>query len=247
MQRLASQPRQFQQIVHHHTHVHRALLDALEVLARRGGELASQLFLEHLREAVHVAQRRAQVVGHGVRERLELPVRGRQLAGALGHTALQVLVQTADLLERRPQPSLRRLQLVPRLVTLDRVADRARQQIAVHLPLDEIVLRAVAHRRDGQRFIAQAGEHDDRHVGRVGPDRRERAEAGAVGQGQVEQDDVDAAGAQPLERGREPPDALQLERPRPVRERLLDEQDVTRVVLHEEDLEGGRHPISVAA
>ena len=45
----------------------------------------------------------------------------------------------------------------------DRVDDHARQGIRAQLPLRQIIMRAPFHRLDGDRLVAAAGQHDERH------------------------------------------------------------------------------------
>ena len=73
----------------------------------------------------------------------------------------------------------------------DGVADGAGQQPAVHLALDEIILRAVPDGVDGELFVGQSGQDDDGHVGRLGENGLERPESPAVGEIEVQQDQVD--------------------------------------------------------
>ena len=72
-------------------------------------------------------------------------------------------------------------------LALDRVLHRAQQQLAVEAALDEVVLRPALHRGERERLVVVAGEHDDRHRGRVRVDLGEGLQAMAVGQRQVEQ------------------------------------------------------------
>src|SRR5258706_1435833 len=86
-----------QHVVDELTHPLRRGAHAAEVVERLRLEDVSVVLDERLREAVDALERRPQVVRHGVAERRELTVRGLELRGALRDTALQPLVQRADL------------------------------------------------------------------------------------------------------------------------------------------------------
>ena len=72
----------------------------------------------------------------------------------------------------------------------DGVADRADQQMIVHLALDEVVLRAGLHGLDRALFVVVAREDDDRHIAHLGVHGEESLQPPAVGQAEVEQDYV---------------------------------------------------------
>ncbi len=92
---LAGQAGEPQQPIDEHIHRPARVGDAVEVAERLGAEHGAAL-LDHLgAEAVDRAQRRAQVVRHRVGEGLELLVGRAQLAGALEHALLELLVEAA--------------------------------------------------------------------------------------------------------------------------------------------------------
>ena len=57
---------------------------------------------EHLAETVDTAQRRAQIVCHGVTERFELAIRLLKRGRSLHHSLFELCVQLLDLLELLP-------------------------------------------------------------------------------------------------------------------------------------------------
>ena len=59
-------------------------------------ELRGVLLQQDLAESVDRAQRRAQVVGHGIGERFQFAVGHFQFVRALGHATLEILVQAAQ-------------------------------------------------------------------------------------------------------------------------------------------------------
>ena len=81
------------------------------------------------------------------------------------------------------------------LVPLDGVADCARQRRALESALDQVVLRAQLQRLHRPLLVVEAGEDDDRQVGRALARPQQRVEALAVGQAEVEQDDVEISSA----------------------------------------------------
>jgi len=71
-------------------------------------------------------------------------------------------------------------------VPFERVVDRADQQVARDVVLDEVVLCAALDRLDADLAVVEAGEDDHREHPRLVDDGGERVEAGAVRQVQVQ-------------------------------------------------------------
>ena len=90
---LPPEPRQVQEVVDEQPHLAGAVAHPAQIVARLVGQLAAVLVDQQLGEAVDAPQRRAQVVGHRVGERLELLVRGFQLRGPLADAPLELLGQ----------------------------------------------------------------------------------------------------------------------------------------------------------
>ena len=124
-------------------------------------------------------------------------------------------------------------------MALDRVPNRAGQKIGICLALDEVVLGAAVHGPGREQLVPQAGEDDDRDLGRAGVDGGKGLDPPAVGQRQVQQHDIDAAALDALKRCPEPIDVLDLVGvPQAVGERLPNQAGVPGVVLDQEDLDG---------
>ena len=98
---------------------------------------------------------------------------------------------------------------------LDGVADRTHQQVVVHLAFDQIVLRPGLHGLDRGALVVMAREHDDRHVAGVGVHGEEGFQPLAVGQAEVQQDDVELLLGAALDGRREQLDLDQVEGPVP--------------------------------
>ena len=94
---LPRQPRQLQQVVDEPSHALRGVADAGEVVLAGLVEALAPVLAQRLSEAVDAAQRRAQVVRHGIAERLELAVEQHLFV----HGALELEVD-------RPQLALAR-------------------------------------------------------------------------------------------------------------------------------------------
>ena len=80
-----------------------------------------------------------------------------------------------------------------RTLALDGVANRAQDRAPVALPLHEIVLDAAVQDLDGVILVALAAEHDDRHERTGFLDLLHALGAAAVGEVEIEQDDVELA------------------------------------------------------
>jgi hypothetical protein len=78
-----------------------------------------------------------------------------------------------------------------RLLALDGIADRATEQVAVRVALDEIVLSALVHGLDGHALVLLAAQDDDRNVGRAGSHGLQALEAACVRQREVQEDAVE--------------------------------------------------------
>ena len=126
---------------------------------------------------------------------------------------------------------------------LDRVAERARQVLAVRFALDEIVLRAVLHRGDRQVGFGRRRQHDDGNARRRREHPADGVEAGAVGQVQIEENGVEARGLQQGDRIGERAAPLDVDLRRRFRQRRAKDMCVQVVVFDEENADRlRRHP-----
>ena len=102
-------PRQGKQAVDEVGHFLGVEEDLLEPVLRFGVELVLVRVEQHLRESVHSAQRRAQVVGHGVAECLQLTIRGLGRVLRVGQRDLgaALLGDVPRNLRDRPRPAPR--------------------------------------------------------------------------------------------------------------------------------------------
>jgi hypothetical protein len=138
-------------------------------------------------------------------------------------------------------------QLQPRALALDRVADRSSQDGAVHLSLDEEILRPLLYHPNRETIVAQAREHDDGHVGGQVGDCGKRPVALAVGQREIDEHDVDRRVPETRERALEPIHPLHRVRGgRDVAQQLENQSGVPGIVFDEEHLDRvcshvGRH------
>ena len=94
----------------------------------------------------------------------------------------------------------------------DGVADGALEVLARDIALDQVVLNALMDRLHRQDFIVLAGKHNDRNVGRVLHDPAKRIGAAAVGKVQIQQHDGRRFPVQEVEAGRQPGDAIHVDR-----------------------------------
>ena len=127
------------------------------------------------------------------------------------------------------------LQRLPGPLALDGVADDAHHHLAIHHPLDQIVLRAPLHRFDAHRFVIHACQHHNGHLWRLGPHPGQRVQPLAVRQPQIQEDHVRRFLVQALQRGGEPLGDLETRFAPHVGQHLLDEPRVSPVVLDQQD------------
>ena len=122
---------------------------------------------------------------------------------------------------------------------LARVAHGPHQPARVDHPLDQIVLGPDLHRLDGDLLVGHDAEHDHhRHVGGPGVEAAQGLQPHAVGQAQVEEDDVGRAGRHPGDGGGQRLHALHLEgHPPRLLEQLSDQPGVGAVVLDDQGLD----------
>ena len=166
------------------------LLDALErlldlarrrsrALRRRAAPLHGAQFRERHREllvALHELLLRLPPLRDFA---LELVIHGFQFRRPLLHARLQPgIVQPPGHL-----PAL----------ALDRILDRAQQELHVHMPLHEVILRALLHQLDGRRHIRDPAQDHDRHIRRSFIHPVKGRDSGAVRQRQIQQHDVPPA------------------------------------------------------
>src|SRR3989442_1223882 len=97
LERPARHARQLEQILYQLGHVLRRGAYSRQVALGIAGKVLREIVDQRLAEPVDRAQRRAQVVGHRIGERLELPVGHLQLRGALVHPVLELRVEAQDL------------------------------------------------------------------------------------------------------------------------------------------------------
>ncbi len=114
---------------------------------------------------------------------------------------------------------------------------RAQQQLAVEAALHQVVLRAALHRVQRHGLVVVAGQHDDRHGGRMRVHARERFQPEGIGQRQIEQHEPGLAAREVLEAARQAVGGVEVKRRRRVlADHLQDEPRVARVVLDQEDV-----------
>ena len=82
-------------------------------------------------------------------------------------------------------------------MTLDRVAQRAHDQLGVGYALHQVVLRAEAQRAHGELLVRLRRHRDDRHGGRGDARARERFEPLPFLEREIEQHCVEAVVAEP--------------------------------------------------
>ena len=122
----------------------------------------------------------------------------------------------------------------------DGVGDHAPEGLLVHGALDDVFLRPGAHGVEAERLAFVAGEEDDRRGGRVFGQAAEGGHAFAVGEGEIGEDDVEDSLLEHGEgflHGAGDDDVQSCAGGRLV-ERLLEQQRVEFVVLHEQDARG---------
>ena len=160
-------------------------------------------------------------MGDGVRKRLQLPVGRHQLPGALFHASLEIGIQGPD--------------LHLGALALDGVPDGAHEQVPIEFPLDQVILRALPDRAHGGLRVVPAGEHHDRDPGSGTANVCERFESPAVGEGQVQENEVRPSAAQDLQPGSEAVRIFDEEGLLPrVADELPDQPGVAGVVLDQQ-------------
>ena len=121
---------------------------------------------------------------------------------------------------------------------LDGVADRSDQQVVVDLALDQVILGPGLHGLDGRRLVVIAREHHDRHVAGMGVHGDEGLQALAVGQREIQEDDIEGEFAEPLQAGGEQFHVAQFERSVPaVAQQVAHDPNVVRIILDQEDVD----------
>jgi hypothetical protein len=120
----------------------------------------------------------------------------RELLLLLGqHDQTAAVLQSGELVRQRQGFQLA---LQPR--ALDRVAQRANHQLRVEPVLQQIVLRAAAHRLDPSILVEAAGEDHDGHAASAISYGVEVGETHAIGEPEIEQHRVDVAACQSVAR-----------------------------------------------
>src|SRR5262249_16468549 len=130
------------------------------------------------------------------------------------------------------------LYLLLGVLALDRVPDRAREQIAVHFSLDEIILRAFTQRLHRELVVLHPGQNDNRQMGDQRMELQNRIQALGVGQREIEQDDGEGFLVEAPERVGEAPDMRELEaHAGAFRQRLAQEARVAAIVLDQQNFD----------
>ncbi len=116
------------------------------------------------------------------------------------------------------------------------VADGADEGGAVHPAFREVVLGPLLEQPDAEVLVVEPGQDHDRYVPCSGPHCPDGLGPLAVGEPEVEQDEVGPLGLEHGERGREAAGVQDRERVlRILREELLDQLRIRRVVLDQQD------------
>ena len=97
----------------------------------------------------------------------------------------------AAVLHERPESLLGPAAILLGANALERIADRSHDRVPIRGSFDQVVLGSHRHGIESGLLIAVAGEDDDGDAARVFENRVESLRAAAVGQVQIEQDDVD--------------------------------------------------------
>ena len=122
------------------------------------------------------------------------------------------------------------------LAATDRIANRPRQLVAVHMALDQIVLGAGLDRPDAGRLVVEPGEDDQRNPRRLCTQTHDRVKPLSVGKLQIQQQTVDVV----LQRGEGLCECACASESGPGKrtfEQVLDEQGVAVVVLDQQHAE----------
>jgi hypothetical protein len=93
---LTPQLSQIQQIIHQPPHVLGTFLNPAEIVLRFGVETRPGVLHQDPGEAIDLAQRGPEIVGHRIGEGLQLPVRRSELGRTVSDSTLEALVQVAD-------------------------------------------------------------------------------------------------------------------------------------------------------
>ena len=122
----------------------------------------------------------------------------------------------------------------------DGVAQGAREEGGVDVPLDDVVLRAALEGVRGQRAVVRRHDHHG-HVGMAGDHAIHGLEPRGVREAQVQQDGLDASAVQAIERRGQVVDDRDLPRHvRVVEHHADDGREIGLVLDHEELTHGGR-------
>ena len=120
---------------------------------------------------------------------------------------------------------------------LDGEVDGLGDAEAVDLALHEVVLGAGTQRGDASLTVVEAGQHDDRQVGRPVAEADDRLDALGVGEPEVDERAVVARGH--LEGRADRRHAAKVEALSGVGQQLLDEERIAVIVLHQQEAEVG--------
>ena len=94
----AAHPGKRQQIVNQHSHLPAGIRNGLHIVPALVRKLATGLAREHVHVALHMPQRRAQIVRCRIAERVQFLIERFELGRAVAHALLQVRVQAAQFL-----------------------------------------------------------------------------------------------------------------------------------------------------
>ncbi len=122
------------------------------------------------------------------------------------------------------------------LTATDRIANRSRQLIAIHMALDQIVLRACLDGAGAGRLLAEPGEDDQRNPRRLRTKTHDGVKSLSVGKLQIQQQTVDVV-LELCERLCECTGAGEPGSGKGAFEQILDEQGIAVVVLDQQNAE----------
>ena len=123
----------------------------------------------------------------------------------------------------------------------DGIAHGARQQLAIHLPLDQIVLRPLLQCLIPQRFILETREHHNGHAGRLRPRQDKGINAVTVRQPQIQQNHVAGLFPEEFQRLAKPPDVGHLELPgQSFLQALVQQAGIAQIVFNQQHSDGFR-------
>ena len=122
------------------------------------------------------------------------------------------------------------------ILALDGMAQRAGDQVAVALPLDEVILGAFLHDFDGGGFVVERAQYDDGDLLADRLDAADRRQGVGIGHRDVGQHDIVAPLFELEDRLVDAADMGELEAVHvDLGQQLLDQPDIVRIVFYEQD------------